>query len=181
VIEIDVNSNRRVPKWTRPQQAGRVLWTLFHPVFRFSPRPMWGFRRSILRMFGAQVGSGAHVYPTVKIAIPWNIRLGQDCAVGDCAILYSLGLISIGHRCTISQGAHLCAGTHDIADPARRLLKLPICVGNDAWVCADAFIGPGVNIGNGAIVGARAVVMRDVQASVIMVGNPAQQIRSVTE
>jgi putative colanic acid biosynthesis acetyltransferase WcaF len=178
---VDVRSNRREQKWTRSQQIGRMLWTLVHPVFRFSPRPMWGIRRVILRMFGAQVSRGAHVYPTVKIAIPWNIRLGQDCAVGDCAILYSLGVISIGDRCTISQGAHLCAGTHDIADPARLLLKPPISVGNDAWVCADAFIGPGVNIGNGAIVGARAVVMRDVQASVIMVGNPAQQIRSIKE
>ncbi len=179
MIEIDVDSNRRVSKWTPRQQAGRVLWAVFQPVFRFSPRPLWGIRRVILRMFGAQVGSGAHVYPTVKIAIPWNIRLGQDCAVGDCAILYSLGVISIGNRCTISQGAHLCAGTHDIADPARLLLKPPISVGNDAWVCADAFIGPGVSIGNGAIVGARAVVMRDVEASVIMVGNPAIQIRSI--
>lgn len=178
---IDIERNRRSQKWTRREQVGRVLWALVHPAFRFSPRPMWGIRRSILRMFGAQVSSGAHVYPTVKIAIPWNIRLGQDCAVGDCAILYSLGVISIGDRCTISQGAHLCAGTHDIADPARLLLKPPISVGNDAWVCADAFIGPGVNIGNGAIVGARAVVMRDVKVSAIMVGNPAQQIRSITE
>jgi putative colanic acid biosynthesis acetyltransferase WcaF len=178
---IDVESNRRSQKWTRREQAGRVLWALAHPVFRFSPRPMWGIRRVILRMFGAQVGSGAHVYPTVKIAIPWNIRLGEDCAVGDCAILYSLGVVRIGDRCTISQGAHLCAGTHDIADPARRLLKPPICVGNDAWVCADAFIGPGVTIGNGAIVGARAVVMRDVRPSVIVAGNPAQRIRSVAE
>lgn len=131
-------------------------------------------------MFGAQVARGAHVYPTVKIAIPWNISLGQDCAVGDRAILYSLGPISIGDRCTISQGAHLCAGTHDITDPARRLLKPPILVGDDAWVCADAFIGPGVTIGNGVIVGARAVVMRDVTPLVIVAGNPAREIRSIT-
>ncbi len=140
---------------------------------------MWGFRRSILRVFGAQIGSGAHVYPTVKIAIPWNIRLGQDCAVGDRGILYSLGIISIGDRSTVSQGAHLCAGTHDIFDPARPLLKPPIHVGNDAWVCADAFIGPGVTIGDAAIVGARSVVMRDVNPHVIVAGNPAREIRTL--
>lgn len=100
--------------------------------------------------------------------------------MGDCAILYSLGVITIGDRCTISQGAHLCAGTHDIIDPARRLLKPPICVGSDSWVCADAFIGPGVTVGNGAIVGARSVVMRDVTPSVIVAGNPAREIRSIT-
>lgn len=176
-MRIDVESNRRDRKWTRREQVGRMLWALLHPVFRFSPRPMWGVRRAMLRIFGATIGQGAHIYPTVKIEIPWNVRLGRDCAVGDCAILYSLGVISIGDRCTISQGAHLCAGTHDIADPARRLLKPPINVGNDAWVCADAFIGPDVTIGNGAIVGARAVVMRDVPASVIVAGNPAREIR----
>lgn len=173
--------NRQQTKWTRREQVGRILWALCHPFFRLSPRPMWWVRSGLLRLFGARVGVGAHIYPTVKIEIPWNIYLGEYSAVGDHAILYSLGVISLGDRCTISQGAHLCAGTHDISSPEKRLLKSPISIGNDAWVCADAFIGPGVNIGNGAIVGARAVVMRDVQASVIMVGNPAQKIRSITQ
>jgi putative colanic acid biosynthesis acetyltransferase WcaF len=174
---LDVHRNRRHQKWTHREQIGRLLWALVHPVFRFSPRTMWGIRRVLLRLFGAEVARGVHIYPTVKIAIPWNIRLGQDCAVGDCASLYSLGVISIGERCTISQGAHLCAGTHDISDPARRLLKPPICIGNDAWVCADVFVGPGVTVGDCAIVGARAVVMRDVRPSVIVAGNPAREIR----
>jgi putative colanic acid biosynthesis acetyltransferase WcaF len=133
----------------------------------------------LLYIFGAKVATGAHVYPTVRIAIPWNITLGRDCAVGDRVILYSLGPISIGSRATISQGAHLCAGTHDLTDAARTLLKPPVTVGDDAWVCADAFIGPGVNIGKRAIVGARAVVMRDVRQSVIVAGNPAREIRNI--
>ena len=176
---IDVRGNRRDQKWTPREQIGRLLWALAHPVFRFSPRPMWGISRGLLRVFGAKVADGANVYPTVKIAIPWNIRLGRDCAVGDCANLYSLGVISIGDRCTISQGAHLCAGTHDTSGPTRRLLKPPICVGNDAWVCADAFVGPDVTVGNGAIVGARAVVMKDVRPAVVVAGNPAREIRPV--
>ncbi len=179
MTEIDVTKNRAAEKWTAREKLGRVMWAAVWPLFRFSPRPFWVFRRALLRLFGATVGAGAHVYPTVRITIPWNITLGCNCAVGDRVILYSLGLISIGNRSTISQGAHLCAGTHDLKDSARLLLKPPIIVGHDAWICADAFIGPGVEIGNYAIVGARGVVMRDVKRSVIVAGNPAREIRSI--
>lgn len=179
MTKIDVTKNRAAEKWTARERLGRVMWASVWPLFRFSPRPLWGFRRVLLRLFGATVGAGAHIYPTVRIAIPWNITLGCDCAVGDRVILYSLGLIIVGNRSTISQGAHLCAGTHDLNDAARLLLKPPISVGHDAWICADAFIGPGVKIGNYAIVGARGVVVRDVNQSVIVAGNPAREIRSI--
>lgn len=173
--------NRRQTKWTRREQVGRLLWALCRPLFRFSPRPMWWVRSGLLKQFGAKVGKGAHVYPTVKIAVPWNIHLGKDSAVGDYAILYSLGIISIGDRCTVSQGAHLCAGTHDLSDPTRPLQKLPIRIGDDAWICADAFIGPGVTIGRGAVAGARSVVVKDVGEYCIVAGNPARLIRKVNE
>lgn len=174
--KIDVAANRSAHKWSGSEMAGRVLWALITPFFRFSPRPLWSWRRIILRLFGAKVAGAVHVYPTVRIAIPWNLNLGHSCAIGDRAILYALGPITIGPRATISQGAHLCAGTHDTRDAARPLLKPPITVEADAWICADAFIGPDVTIGRGAIVGARAVVMKDVPAAVTVVGNPAKQI-----
>lgn len=176
---VDVSANRRAHKWSRREQIGRVLWSLAWPLFRLSPRPMWGWRRSLLRLFGARVGRHVHVYPTVRITIPWNLALEDYCAVGDRAILYALGPIRIGARATVSQGAHLCAGTHDITDPARRLLKPPIIIGDDAWICAEAFIGPGVTVGDRAIVGARAVAMKDVPVGVIVVGNPARELRNV--
>lgn len=170
------SENRAARKWSRREQIGRVLWGLCWPLFRLSPRPLWGWRRMLLRVFGAKVGRDAHVYPTVRITIPWNLDLGDHCAVGDGAILYALGPITIGARTTISQGAHLCAGTHDLSDPARPLLKPPIHIGEDAWICADAFVGPGVSIGKGAILGARAVAMRDIAENTTAVGNPARQI-----
>lgn len=178
---IDVSSNRGTRKWSRREQAGRVLWALAHPLFRFSPRPLWGWRRMILRAFGGRIGADVHVYPTVRIAIPWNLDLGAQCAIGDNAILYALGPISIGERATVSQGAHLCAGTHDLADPARPLLKPPIRIGPDAWICADAFVGPGVAVGRGAVVGARAVVVRDVVDDTTVVGNPARVVKGGRE
>lgn len=128
----------------------------------------------MVRCFGGQIGRDVHLHPTVRITIPWNLRIGDQAAVGDCAILYALGPIEIGPRATVSQYAHLCAGTHNWRDPARPLLKTPIQIGADAWVCADAFVGPGVRIGQGAILGARAVAMKDLPEAHIGVGNPMQ-------
>jgi putative colanic acid biosynthesis acetyltransferase WcaF len=173
---LDIVANRHAPKWSRREQAARVLWDIAMPLFRFSPRPFWGWRRVLLRAFGAKVEAGVHVFPTVRIAIPWNLRLGAQCAVGDHAILYTLGPVSIGARATVSQFAHICAGTHEWRDPAMPLLKPPVAIGPDAWVCADAFIGPGVVVGARAIVAARAVVVKDVAPDMIVGGNPARII-----
>ena len=170
---LDVARNRAEVKWTRTELVGRVLWGLFQPLFRFSPRPLWGWRRLILRIFGAEVGPGVHIYPTVKIAIPWNLRLAQGAAVGDHAILYALGQISLDERATVSQYAHLCAGTHALDQPQRPLVKATVRVGADAWICADSFLGPGVEVGACAVVGARAVVVRDVPPGALAAGNPA--------
>lgn len=172
----DINSNRSAQKWNRKQLAGRVLWALAAPLFALSPRPMWGWRRMLLRLFGAKVAREVHVYPSARISIPWNIAIGEQSAIGDRAILYALGPITIGERVTVSQGAHLCAGTHDYRDPALPLVKLPITIHSGAWVCADSFVGPGVTIGARAIVGARCVVMKNVEPSAIMIGNPARRL-----
>lgn len=172
----DITSNRAARKWSVGEQAGRAAWALATPLFRLSPRVLWGWRRILLRAFGAKVGAQAHIYPTARITIPWNLEIGEQAAVGDRAILYALGPIRIGARATISQYAHLCAGTHDWRDPAMPLVKTPLVIEDDAWVCADAFIGPGVTVGSAAIVGARAVVMKDVAARTTVGGNPAREI-----
>lgn len=175
-MQIDVASNRRVRKWSCREQVGRVIWMLANPLFRLSPRPLWGWRRALLRAFGAKVGREVHVYPTVRISIPWNLTLGDGCAVGDHAILYALGPIKLGQRATVSQYAHICAGSHDWRDPAMPLTKPPIAVGADVWICADVFVGPGVTVGDSAILGARAVVVRDVASRAIVAGNPARPV-----
>ena len=173
-IRVDVTTNRAKRSWSGREKLGRVLWSMAQLLFRFSPRPFWGWRRWLLRCFGAQIGTQAHIYPTVRVAIPWHLNIGDHAAVGDRAILYALGRIEIGPRATVSQYAHLCAGTHDRRDPARPLIKSPIYIGADAWVCADAFVGPGVRIGAGAILGARAVAMKDLAPGYIGMGNPMQ-------
>jgi putative colanic acid biosynthesis acetyltransferase WcaF len=128
----------------------------------------------LLRAFGAQIGQGVHIYPSVRITMPWNLHVADQSAVGDHAIVYALGDIHIGARATISQYAHLCAGSHDWRKPSRPLVRPAIRIESDAWVCADAFVGPGVRIGARAILGARAVAMKDLPSDHIGVGNPMQ-------
>ena len=157
----------------------RIVWAVAWPLFRFSPRPLWGWRRAMLRVFGARIGAQVQVYPTVQITMPWHVRIGDQTAIGDRVILYALGPVYIGARVTVSQNAHLCAGTHDRSRTDRPLVKAPIFVGDDAWICADAFVGPNVTIGAGAVLGARAVAMRDLQIGAVGIGNP-MQVRAAT-
>lgn len=157
-----------------------MLWGTVRPLFRFSPRPLWSWRRFMLRLFGAKIGRHVHIHPSARIFIPWNFEAGDWTSVGFDALVYNLGHVKLGHRVTVSQRSHLCAGTHDFRDPAMPLLKTPITVGDDAWICADAFVGPKVAIGAGAVVGARAVAMRDVAPGTIVAGNPAKQVGQTT-
>jgi putative colanic acid biosynthesis acetyltransferase WcaF len=175
-VPIDVSANRQARKYSRGEMTRRVLWMLVQPLFRFSPRPAFGWRRWLLRRLGAQVGRQVHIYPSARIYYPWMLTIGDDSAIGEDALIYNLGRVTIGRRATISHRAHLCAGTHDYRDATLPLLRPPIAVGDDTWICADAFIAPGVTIGNGAVVGARAAVFKDVEPWTVVGGNPAQVI-----
>ena len=115
-----------------------------------------------------------HIYPSVTVYFPWNLEVGDWSAIGEHAYIYNLGKIKIGEKVTISQRVHLCAGTHDYSDSAMPLLKPPIVIESQTWVAADAFVGPGVTIGEGVVVGARSVVVKDVEPWVVVAGNPAK-------
>jgi len=173
---MDIEANRQARKWTKKELIGRVLWGFCSPLFKLSPRPLWGWRRFLLRLFGAEVGHQVNILPSAHIFIPWNLKIGNWSSIGFDALIYNLGPIEIGEKVTISQRAHLCAGTHDYRDPAMPLIKSTITVGDHVWICADAFIGPDIKIQNSAIVAARAVVTKDVAADSIVGGNPAKPI-----
>ena len=155
---------------------GRIGWAAGRLLFRITPRPFFPFRRFILRCFGAQVGEHVNIYSSALIYYPWNLEIGDWSSIGEWALIYNLGKVTIGRRSTISQRAHLCAGTHDYRYSAMPLLKPPIQIADDTWICADAFVGPGVAIGEGAIVGARAVVTKNVSPWTVVAGNPARVI-----
>lgn len=174
---LNIAGNRNARKYTRTELALRVTWTLGQVVFRLTPRALFGVRRAVLRTFGAKIGREVHIYPSAHIYFPWNLEVGDWSAIGEQALIYNLGHVVIGERVTVSQRAHLCAGTHDYRKRDLPLVKPPIQIGDDAWVAADAFVGPGVVIGDGAVVGARAVVVRDVPSWTIVAGNPARVIK----
>ena len=156
----------------------RVCWRFAWLVLaRFTPPPLHGWRRLVLRAFGARVGSGVRVHGSVRIWLPGNLELGDNCLIGPGVHLYNQGRISIGARSVVSQGAHLCASTHDIADPHFQLLLRPVTIGTRAWVAAEAFIGPGVTVGDRAVIGARAALFEDAEADGVYSGNPARLLK----
>lgn len=155
----------------------RGAWALVQPSFKYSPRLLYPWRNFMLRCFGARVARGVKVYPSVRIQNPWNLDIGKDTVIGWNTTLYALGTIRIGEECVISQGSHLCAGSHDYEVRGFPLLKVPIEVGNRCWVAAEAFIGPGVTLADQVIVGARAVVTKPQPPGAVVVGNPARIVR----
>jgi putative colanic acid biosynthesis acetyltransferase WcaF len=168
----------QVSPWTTREKIGRALWIIVRgSLFRFSWHNMYGFRRLLLRLFGAKVGRSVVIRPTARIEIPWNLDIDDQSSIGDYARVYNLGTVRIGRRCTVSQYAHLCAGTHDHTRWTTPLLRPPITIGDDVWIAADAFVGPGVTIADGAILGARAGAFRDVPAWTINAGLPARVLR----
>lgn len=176
--ELDIKACRRKRPYTPREYVLRILWALAGPLFRWSPRPFFGWRRFLLRLFGAEIGQDVHVYPNTVIYLPWNLTLGDQAAVGEWVLVYNLGRVVIGAQATISHRVHLCAGTHDYSDPSLPLIRSGITIGAKAWICADAFVGPGREVGEGAIVGAAAVVINDVPPWTIAVGNPAHSIKA---
>lgn len=159
----------------------RLIWEMAATLFfHSSPRPFHGWRRQMLRMFGAKVGSGVHVYPGVKIWAPWNLELRDECGIAKGATLYSQDKITVGKRAVVSQGAHLVTGTHDYTLAGFPLITMPIHIGDHAWIAAEAFVHPGVTIGEGCIIGARSVVTKNMPDWSICAGHPCKLIKSRT-
>jgi putative colanic acid biosynthesis acetyltransferase WcaF len=156
----------------------RLTWMMTWALLAsWTPPPLHRWRAFLLRLFGARVAPGVHVYGSARIWSPANLTLGRRAGVGPRAILYSMGPITIDEYVVISQGAHICAGTHDVGDAHFQLQARPIHIGTRAWIAAEAFVGPGVTVGAGAVLGARACAMRDLDPWTIYSGNPAQAIR----
>jgi putative colanic acid biosynthesis acetyltransferase WcaF len=153
----------------------RVIWGVIDPVFfRFSPRLLYGWRNFILRLMGAKIGRGVKIYPSAHIMFPWLLEIGDNTTISWEVKVYNLAFSKIGNNTMISQYSYLCGGTHDFRSKHFDLIRTGFTIGNHVWVAADAFIGPGITVHDGAVVGARAVVVKDVEAGVVVAGNPAK-------
>jgi len=175
-LPVDHAANDAARKYSRGEQARRMAWSLGCWLIRLSPRPCFAWRRGVLRLFGARVGAHVKIYPTTYLYMPWNVEIGDWTAFGEDVLIYSLGRVSIGRSVTLSYRSHVCAGTHDLNEPTLPLLKPPVTIEDYVWVGTEAFIGPGVTVSSGAVVGARAVVVKNVASLDIVAGNPARVI-----
>jgi len=158
-------------------KLARVAWAVVHVLlFRFSPVPCHGWRRSLLRAFGGRIARTAKIYPSARVWAPWNLTMEPGAVVGPEVYCYSVGPIVLGVDSTTSYRTFLCSASHDIHHAARPLVIGRIRLERGAYVFADAFIGMNVTVGEGAVVAARAVVVRDVGDYEVVAGNPARVV-----
>jgi putative colanic acid biosynthesis acetyltransferase WcaF len=139
---------------------------------------MRGWRRGLLRLFGARLHDTAIIRSSARIWWPANLTMDAHASLGPGAICYNVAPVTIGEYAIVSQRAHLCAAGHDVDDPAFPLVARPIAIGRHGWVAAEAFVGPGVTVAEGAVLGARGVAMRALEPWTIYAGNPAKPLRA---
>ena len=176
---LDVSKDKCPSAHSLKNKLGRVVWALvWGTVFRWSPRVLFGWRRFLLRCFGAKIGKNSRISPSVRVWAPWNLVVGDEVAIAHDVDCYCVGRLTIGDHATISQYSFLCTASHDIADPHMKLMTAPIRIGDQSWVCAGVFVSPGVTIGEGAVAGAMSVVTRDVEPWTVVAGNPARTLKS---
>ncbi|MEG1212475.1 MAG: colanic acid biosynthesis acetyltransferase WcaF [Leclercia sp.] len=172
-----------VPKGFRGASSIKVQlwWAVQATLFAGSPQIAYRWRAFLLRLFGAKIGKNAVIRPSVKITYPWKLTLGDNAWVGDDAVLYTLGDISIGANSVVSQKSYLCTGSHDYMSQHFDIHAQPIVIGDKCWLATDVFVGPGVSIGDGTVIGARSSVFKSLPANKLCRGNPAVVIRERVE
>ena len=154
-----------------------AAWLAVKVVFFLAPLPFpSSWRTALLRAFGAKVGRGCVIREGVDISFPWMLEFGDFVWIGGGVRILSLAQILIGSNSCISQEAFLCTGSHNHRVESFDLITRPIIVGEECWVGARAFVGPGVTIGNNSVVAACAVVVRDLPARSLVAGNPARPV-----
>jgi putative colanic acid biosynthesis acetyltransferase WcaF len=168
----------KLPPNFRGRSAFTVqLWYLVQAtLFRCSPQIFYGFRRWLLRLFGAQVGEGAIIRASATLTYPWKIKIGDHSWIGDGVVIYSFAQITIGNDVVVSQRSYLCAGSHDYRSRTFDITSSPIVIEDKAWIAADVFVAPGVTIRKGAVVGARSSVYTDLPGMMVCLGSPARPV-----
>lgn len=161
----------------RSALAVQFWWLVQALVVKRLPQICYPLRRTLLRAFGARIGAGVRIRPGVEITYPWKVTLGDHVWIGDDVTLYSLGPIRIGAHSVISQASYVCAADHDYTDVAFPVRERAICIGEQVWIAGDAWIGPGVTIGDGAVVAARSTVTEDLPPGMVCAGSPCVPLK----
>jgi putative colanic acid biosynthesis acetyltransferase WcaF len=168
-----------IPKHFRGKNAVIVQawWLVQFIFFKNSPQFLYGFRRFLLRLFGAKIGKKVLIRPSVQVTYPWKVTIGDYSWVGDEVVLYSLGEIEIGANTVISQRSYICAGSHDYLQSNFPIFAKKIMIQDECWLATDVYVAPGVTIGKGTVVGARSSVFKDLPSNKICWGSCAKVIR----
>ena len=139
---------------------------------------MYGWRRFLLRAFGAKIGKGVIIRPSAQITYPWKIIIGDYSWIGDEVVLYALGEIEIGINTVISQRSYICTGSHYYNTENFDIYSGRIVIGNKCWLATDVYVAPNVTIGDFTVVGARSSVFKDLPSNVVCKGNPAKSFKN---
>jgi putative colanic acid biosynthesis acetyltransferase WcaF len=163
---------RGAPLWVE------ALWYFLGlPLLRSHLITSSAFRCMLLRVFGAQIGTGVYIKPGLRVKFPWYLKVGDHSWLGEDLWIDNLANVSIEAHCCLSQGAYLCTGNHDWSSVNMRLFRRPIICKRGSWIGAKAILCPGVVIGSGAVATAGSVVTKSVPDMEIHSGNPAQFIK----
>lgn len=169
---------RHAPSFSFSNKVLRLVWGMAWLVCaRWTPPQLHAWRVLVLRAFGARIGAGVRIYGSTRVWLPRNLIIGDGTLIGPRVNLYNQGQITIGRDVVISQDSSLCASTHNALDPAFPLILRPITIEDHVWIAAEAFVGPGVTVREGAVLGARAVAMREVAGWTFHSGNPAAALK----
>ncbi len=173
-------SKYKTPKDFRGRSKISVqLWRIVQAtLFRWSPQFLYGWRRFLLRSFGAQIGRNVIIRPSVSITYPWKLEIGDYSWIGDDVVLYTLGEIEIGENAVISQRCYLCTGTHDYQSESFTIYSQKITIGDRCWLATDVYVAPNITIGDATVVGARSSVFKDLPEGKICLGSPAKPIKN---
>ena len=159
----------------------QLWWMVYALLFRPSPQVLYGWRRFLLRSFGAKIGKDVILRPSARITYPWKVSIGDYSWIGDEVVLYSLGEIEIGSHTVISQRSYICTGTHDYQSSDFSIYSKKITIGHKCWLATDVYVAPGINIGDLTVVGARSSVFSDLPSGKVCLGSPAKPIKDRTE
>jgi putative colanic acid biosynthesis acetyltransferase WcaF len=155
----------------------QLWWIVQAILFRPSPQFMYSWRRFLMRLFGAKVGKNVILRPSMHTQFPWKVSIGENSWIGDDVVLYSLGRIEIGANVVVSQKSYLCTGSHDYQVNTFPIYAKPIILEDECWLATDVYVGPGVTIGKGTVVGARSSVFKSLPENKVCVGSPARIIK----
>jgi putative colanic acid biosynthesis acetyltransferase WcaF len=154
----------------------QTWWLVQSIFFNLSPQVFYGWRRFLLRLFGAKIGKNVIIRPSVKVTYPWKLKIDDHSWIGDNVELYTLGEIKIGKNVVISQKSYLCTGFHDYKKLDFPIFSQKIEIEDECWIATDVYISPGVKIGKGTVVGARSSVFKSLPEGKVCIGSPAKII-----